>query len=119
MVCSSIGCGDQETCVVEGGIAKCVPANPGMCQVLGGFGYITFDGYALAHHGICTYVLVQSNPSTKPYFKVLVSVERVETGTDDPLKSVVLMLDDNDVVEIFPRILWKVRVSGCCFVGRC
>ena len=116
MVCASSSCGPQESCVVEGGVGKCVPADPGRCQVLGGFGYITFDGYALAHHGICTYVLVQSNSSALPHFQVLVSVDRVENGADDPLKAIVLVLD-HDEVEIFPRILWKVRVSGCSFVG--
>ncbi|XP_061094998.1 IgGFc-binding protein-like [Conger conger] len=111
MVCFSPGCGPQESCVVEGGIGKCLPANPGTCQVLGGFGYITFDGYALAHRGTCTYVLVQSDPSALPPFKVLVSVDRVENGVDDPLKAVVLILDEDNVVEIFPRVLWKVRFN--------
>ncbi|XP_035236093.1 IgGFc-binding protein-like [Anguilla anguilla] len=110
MVCSSPGCGDLETCAVEAGVAKCVPAHPGTCQVLGGFGYITFDGYALAHHGICTYVLTQSKTSALPPFKVLVSVERVENALDDPLKAIVLILDE-DKVELFPGILWKVRVN--------
>ncbi|KAJ8332931.1 hypothetical protein SKAU_G00418270 [Synaphobranchus kaupii] len=110
MVCSSASCGPQETCAVKEGIAKCVPAESGMCQVLGGFGYITFDDYALAHCGVCTYVLVQSSASILPHFKVLVSVERVENGHDDPLKAVVLILD-KDEVEIFPRVLWKVRFN--------
>ncbi|KAJ8289757.1 hypothetical protein GJAV_G00004990 [Gymnothorax javanicus] len=110
MVCSSSSCRDLETCVVEGGFAKCMPTNPGTCHVLGGFGYITFDGYALAHHGICSYVLVQSNASTLPHFKVLVSVER-EEKEHDPLKAVVLMLGEETEVEIFPKILWKVKFN--------
>ncbi|KAJ8378920.1 hypothetical protein AAFF_G00232850 [Aldrovandia affinis] len=111
MACSPGSCGPQETCAVAGGFAECVPSEHGTCQVLGGFGYITFDGHALPHHGACTYILAQSDAPDLPRFKVLVSIDRVEDGTDDPLKAVVLIVGKGKEVEIFPRILWKVRCN--------
>ncbi|KAG9341762.1 hypothetical protein JZ751_018484, partial [Albula glossodonta] len=111
MACSPAGCGPLEKCAVEEGIAKCVPAAQGTCQVLGGFGYITFDGYTFAHHGTCTYVIAQSNVPGLHHFQVLASIERAENGTVGPLMAIVLLMDNGNEVEIYPKILWKVRLN--------
>uniref|UniRef100_A0A8D2ZEQ9 VWFD domain-containing protein n=1 Tax=Scophthalmus maximus TaxID=52904 RepID=A0A8D2ZEQ9_SCOMX len=62
-----VTCSPMESCSGKDGLVL----QHGVCQVFAGFGYITFDGVFLPHHGACTYVV--SALYSKTQWKIQVS----------------------------------------------
>uniref|UniRef100_A0A3Q3GMI2 IgGFc-binding protein-like n=1 Tax=Labrus bergylta TaxID=56723 RepID=A0A3Q3GMI2_9LABR len=63
-------------CLVEKGPAL----QYGVCQVFAGFGYITFDGGVLRHHGACTYLLSAVSSKATPDYTLLISFKNESSG---------------------------------------
>ncbi|KAM6995326.1 IgGFc-binding protein [Tautogolabrus adspersus] len=92
-------------CLVEEGLAL----QYGVCQVFAGFGYITFDGVILPHHGACTYLLSAVSSKATPDYTLLISFEKESSGNLTISRLVLRMLSLE--VSIDPETLWKIQVN--------
>lgn len=105
-----VTCSPVENCSPNDGLS----VQYGVCQVFAGFGYITFDGVVLPHHGACTY-LVSSLSSAMHNYTLLLSFKKDtnNTFTINRLMFHFLTLE----VSIDPESLWKIEVSFPCVVS--
>nr|XP_020511172.2 LOW QUALITY PROTEIN: IgGFc-binding protein-like [Labrus bergylta] len=92
-------------CLVEKGPAL----QYGVCQVFAGFGYITFDGGVLRHHGACTYLLSAVSSKATPDYTLLISFKNESSGNFIISRLVFHMLSLE--VSIDPDTLWKIQVN--------
>lgn len=95
----------MESCSVKDGLAL----KYGVCQVFAGFGYITFDGVVLPHHGACTYVVSALSSKALHDYSLLLSFK--DNKGIFTISKVVFNLPSLEV-SIDPESLWKVKVSS-------
>lgn len=95
----------MESCSVKDGLAL----KYGVCQVFVGFGYITFDGVILPHHGACTYVVSALSSKALHDYSLLLSFK--DNKGIFSISKVVFNLPSLEV-SIDPESLWKVKVNG-------
>ncbi|CAJ1061665.1 LOW QUALITY PROTEIN: IgGFc-binding protein [Xyrichtys novacula] len=100
-----VTCSPAESCSGEEGHAL----QFGVCQVFAGFGYITFDGVILPHHGVCTYLLSALTSKANQNYTLLLSFKNDSSG-NFTISSVVFQLLSLEV-SIDPETLWKVQVN--------
>ncbi|XP_051813085.1 IgGFc-binding protein-like [Acanthochromis polyacanthus] len=82
----------------------------GVCQVFAGFGYITFDGVTLPHHGACTYVLSALSSSKAMHdYTLQLSFVKDENGILKISRLVFCFLSLE--VSIDPETLWKMQIN--------
>ncbi|XP_056142244.1 IgGFc-binding protein [Lampris incognitus] len=108
--CKPISCGSQERCSVKDGLAQCRPVEYGVCQVLAGFGYITFDGLVLPHHGACTYVLSDSSSKAMPNYTLLLSFTKARNGTVHQISRLVFRWRSLQL-SVDPETPWKIQLN--------
>ncbi|MBN3317980.1 FCGBP protein, partial [Atractosteus spatula] len=104
--CFRCGCGPQEQCQEEGGVRKCVPASYGMCLVLAGIGYVTFDGDQYVAGGSCSYLVAQAERSGLEHFAVVLRMEGARVAS---VVAVALERYNIMIRRAAPR---KIRVNG-------
>lgn len=109
VTCDSSPCGPQESCSVKYGIAQCRPLEYGVCQVFAGFGYITFDGFVLPHHGACTYVVSDFSSKAVCDYTLLLSFEKDRNGTTHKISRLVFRLHSSEL-SFDPETPWKIQV---------
>lgn len=80
-----------------------------MCQVFAGFGYITFDGTVLSHHGACTYVVSALSSKAIHDYTLLLSFTEERKGIFRISRLVFRLLSLE--VSVDPETLWKIQVS--------
>ncbi|XP_071062157.1 IgGFc-binding protein [Pseudochaenichthys georgianus] len=100
-----VTCSPMESCSVKDGLAL----KYGVCQVFAGFGYITFDGVVLPHHGACTYVVSALSSKALHDYSLLLSFK--DNKGIFTISKVVFHLPSLEV-SIDPESLWKVKVNG-------
>uniref|UniRef100_A0A3B4Y5L9 Fc gamma binding protein n=1 Tax=Seriola lalandi dorsalis TaxID=1841481 RepID=A0A3B4Y5L9_SERLL len=71
-----VTCSPMESCSVKDGLVL----QYGVCQVFAGFGYITFDGVILPHHGACTYVVSALSSKAIHDYSLLLSFKKDSNG---------------------------------------
>lgn len=76
-----------------------------------GFGYITFDGLVLPHHGACTYLVSDLFSKTMHDYTLLLSFEKDRNYTIFTISKLVFLLLSLEV-SIDPKTLWKIEVSS-------
>lgn len=84
------------------------------CAVFAGFGYITFDGAILPHHGACTYLAYAFSSKAMHGYTLLL---RFKKGSNDifyKMSRLVFNLLSLEV-SVDPKNLWKIQVSLLCF----
>lgn len=89
----------------------------GVCQVFAGFGYITFDGVILPHHGACTYVVSALASKAGRDYTLLLSFKK-DTDGNFTIFRLVWHLPSLEV-SIDPETLWKIQVSCAVFDCMC
>ncbi|XP_069040703.1 IgGFc-binding protein-like [Lepisosteus oculatus] len=104
--CFRCGCGPQEQCREEGGVRKCVPASYGMCLVLAGIGYVTFDGDRYVAGGSCSYLVAQAEGLDLERFVVVLRMEGARVA------SVVAVALEGYNIMIRRAAPRKIRVNG-------
>lgn len=112
--CHPAPCNPPKSCTIQNGLALCRPLEHGVCQVLAGFGYITFDGLTLPHHGACTYVLSDFSSKTSPGYTLLLSFKEDQDENVFKISRVVFLWLSLEVT-IDPETLWRIQVSYVCF----
>lgn len=100
-----VTCSAMENCSVQGGLSL----QYGVCQVFAGFGYITFDGVILPHHGACTYVVSALSSKAIHNYTLLLSFKKERNGIFAISRLVFHLLSLK--VSIDPETLWKIEVS--------
>lgn len=108
-----VTCSPMENCSVKDGPVS----QHGVCQVFAGFGYITFDGVILPHHGACTYVLSALSSKAIHDYTVLLSFKKDSNGIFT-ISKVLLRLPLLEV-SVDTETLWKIHVSSAVFVDLC
>ncbi|XP_063735180.1 IgGFc-binding protein-like [Eleginops maclovinus] len=101
-----VTCSPMESCSLKHGLAL----KYGVCQVFAGFGYITFDGVILPHHGACTYVVSALSSKALQDYSLLLSFTKDKNGIFT-ISKVVFNLHSMEV-SIDPDTLWKIKVNG-------
>ncbi|KAM4600962.1 IgGFc-binding protein-like [Polymixia lowei] len=110
VTCDPAPCGPQESCTLEGGLARCRPLQYGACQVLAGFGYVTFDGLALTHHGACTYIVSELSSKTLHDYTLLLGFKKERNGTVHKISRVVFRWSSLEL-SIDPETPWKIQLN--------
>ncbi|KAM3613584.1 uncharacterized protein V6R79_001825 [Siganus canaliculatus] len=82
----------------------------GVCQVFAGFGYITFDGVILPHHGACTYLVSAFSSKATHDYSLLLSFKMESKGLFTISRLVFRFLSNE--VSIDPETLWKIQING-------
>lgn len=100
-----VTCSPMENCSVKDGLAL----QYGVCQVFAGFGYITFDGVILPHHGACTYLVSALSSKAIHDYTLLLSFKKDRNGIFTISRLVFRLLSLE--VSIDPETLWKIQVS--------
>ncbi|XP_041798261.1 IgGFc-binding protein-like [Chelmon rostratus] len=100
-----VTCSAMENCSVQGGLSL----QYGVCQVFAGFGYITFDGVILPHHGACTYVVSALSSKAIHNYTLLLSFKKERNGIFAISRLVFHLLSLK--VSIDPETLWKIEVN--------
>lgn len=98
-------CSHVENCSLKDGISS----KYGVCQVFAGFGYITFDGTVLSHHGACTYVVSALSSKAIHDYTLLLSFTEERKGIFRISRLVFRLLSLE--VSVDPETLWKIQVS--------
>lgn len=101
-------CSSMENCSEKHGLSL----QYGVCQVFAGFGYITFDGVVLPHHGACTYVVSAFSSKTTHNHTLLLRFEKDSYGIFR-INKLVFLLPSLEV-SIDAETLWKINVSSVC-----
>ncbi|XP_078143221.1 IgGFc-binding protein-like, partial [Centroberyx gerrardi] len=109
VTCNPTPCSPLESCLVKDGVAKCKPLEYGVCQVLAGFGYVTFDGLALPHHGACTYVVSDLSSKAIHDYTLLLSFKE-RNGIIHKMSRVVFLWHSLEL-SIDPETPWKMQVN--------
>ncbi|KAK1895713.1 Alpha-tectorin, partial [Dissostichus eleginoides] len=99
-----VTCSPMESCSVKDGLALTY----GVCQVFAGFGYITFDGVILPHHGACTYVVSALSSKALHDYSLLLSFK--DNKGIFTISKVVFDLPSLEL-SIDPESLWKIKVN--------
>nr|XP_046255484.1 IgGFc-binding protein-like isoform X2 [Scatophagus argus] len=81
----------------------------GVCQVFAGFGYITFDGVILPHHGACTYVVSAFSSKAMHDYTLLLTFKKDRSGIFAISRLMFHFLSLE--VSIDPETLWKIQVN--------
>ncbi|XP_041649020.1 IgGFc-binding protein isoform X2 [Cheilinus undulatus] len=100
-----VTCSPTEDCSQEEGLAL----QFGVCQVFAGFGYITFDGVILPHHGACTFLLSALSSKATQDYNLLLSFEKDSSGNFTISRLVLHTLSQEVTVD--PETLWKIQVD--------
>ncbi|XP_074538742.1 IgGFc-binding protein [Halichoeres trimaculatus] len=109
-----------QKCNCEGGVVTCSPMKNcsaeeggflqyGVCQVFAGFGYITFDGITLPHHGACTYLLSALSSQANKNYTLLLSFKNDSSG-NLTISKIAFQMPSLEV-SVDPETLWKVQVN--------
>ncbi|XP_030248331.1 IgGFc-binding protein-like isoform X5 [Sparus aurata] len=101
-----VTCSHVENCSLKDGISL----KYGVCQVFAGFGYITFDGTVLSHHGACTYVVSALSSKAIHDYTLLLSFTEERKGIFRISRLVFRLLSLE--VSVDPETLWKIQVNG-------
>lgn len=81
----------------------------GVCQVFAGFGYITFDGVTLPHHGACTYLLSALSSESNKNYTLLLTFKNESSG-NFIISKIAFQMPSLEV-SVDPETPWKVQVS--------
>lgn len=103
-----VACSPMENCSEKHGLSL----QYGVCQVFAGFGYVTFDGVILPHHGACTYVVSAFSSKTMHDYTLLLGFKKDGNGIFI-ISRLVFVLPSLEV-SIDPETLWKIEVSLIC-----
>lgn len=102
-----VTCSRMENCSVKDGPVL----QYGVCQVFAGFGYITFDGVILPHHGSCTYAVSALSSKAIHDYILLLNFKKGSNGIFT-ISKVVLHLPLSET-------LWKIHVSSAVSLDLC
>ncbi|XP_061677224.1 IgGFc-binding protein [Syngnathoides biaculeatus] len=80
------------------------------CEILAGFGYITFDNLVIPHYGACTYLVSERSPNETHGHRLLLSFEKHSDGTFIVSKLVFVLAEVEMSVD--PEMRWKIQVNG-------
>lgn len=111
VTCAPSHCRPEEGYSSDDGLAQYKPLNYGVCEVLAGFGYITFDGLVLPHHGACTYLVSALSSKAMHDYTLLLSFEKAKNDSIFTVSSLGLLLFSMEV-SIDPKTPWKIQVSS-------
>lgn len=100
-----VTCSPIESCSGKDGLVL----QHGVCQVFAGFGYITFDGVFLPHHGACTYVVSALYSKAILDYSLLLSFTKDSHGIFTISRVVFNLLSLE--VSVDPETQWKIQVS--------
>ncbi|XP_051261445.1 IgGFc-binding protein-like isoform X2 [Dicentrarchus labrax] len=101
-----VTCIPIESCSVKEGLSL----QYGVCQVFAGFGYITFDGVILPHHGACTYVMSALSSKDMHDYTLLLSFKKESNGIFSISRLVFRVLSLEVSIDL--ETLWKIQVNG-------
>uniref|UniRef100_A0A3Q2Z018 IgGFc-binding protein-like n=1 Tax=Hippocampus comes TaxID=109280 RepID=A0A3Q2Z018_HIPCM len=111
VTCRPSLCRPKEPFLSSDGLFEPTPRHHGACEVFAGFGYVTFDGLVIRHHGACTFLVSERSPKDIHGHSLLLSFEE---GVDDSVFTVSKVEFILAAVEITinPEAPWKIQVSS-------
>uniref|UniRef100_A0A3Q2YAJ3 IgGFc-binding protein-like n=2 Tax=Hippocampus comes TaxID=109280 RepID=A0A3Q2YAJ3_HIPCM len=111
VTCRPSLCRPKEPFLSSDGLFEPTPRHHGACEVFAGFGYVTFDGLVIRHHGACTFLVSERSPKDIHGHSLLLSFEE---GVDDSVFTVSKVEFILAAVEITinPEAPWKIQVNG-------
>ncbi|KAM9782502.1 IgGFc-binding protein [Neosynchiropus ocellatus] len=108
MTCRPSSCSPSVGYPVKGGLVPFMPLDHGVCEVVGSYGYITFDGLVVPLHGACTYLLSSLASKVMHDYTLLSSFDSSSRCSISRLDFRFLSTE----VVIDPASLWKIQVNG-------